>query len=245
MKKSGLRPEQKPRFGLLGEVAWGTALGLYECVILGQKAWWWQMHGGLLRAYWGWNPDKVLADLPEEEYRETLAYGETPASSVLKMLAVCRDHFPDAESLLDLGAGRGVIAMTAAANEWDVMAMEYLREFLERSEPLTIRYGWPVQWVKGDFLLLPFPPCDIVHVAATAFPEETRSALADKLARECGPEQGIMTQDWILDEERFEPIVGLRLPVTWGSSYFTLHRPRVLSSDRDVQTQIEENVSLA
>lgn len=225
-RTSGLRPEQKPKLGLLGEVAWGTALGVYEFCMLGHRAWWWQMHWGLLRAYMGWNPDHVLDALTEEEFRETLAYGETPAWTVMRMLEMCRQHFPDAESLLDLGAGRGVMAMTAAANEWDVMAMEYLQEFIRRSEPLTMKLGWPVQWVKGDFLVLPFPPCDIVHVAATAYPEETRNALADKLAAEVGPEQGIVTQDWILDEERFETLVGVRMPVTWGSSYFTLHRRR-------------------
>lgn len=185
------------------------------------------MHWGLLRAYRGWNPDHVLSDLPQEEYRDTLAYGETPASTVLKMLEICRQHFPDADSLLDLGAGRGIMAMTAAALDWEVMAMEYLREFVERSEPLTVRLGLPVQWVKGDFLILPFPPVDVIHVAATAFPESTRTALANKFAAECTPEQGIVTQDWILDEERFETLVGTRLPVTWGSSYFTLHRPRL------------------
>lgn len=210
----------------MGELAWGVALSLYESCLLGHKAWWWQMHYGLWRAYLGWNPDKVLAELPPEEYRDTLAYGETPASTVLKMLEICRQHFPDADSLLELGAGRGILAMTAAANQWDVMAVEYLRVFVERSEPLTLQLGWPVQWVRGDFLVLPLPPCDIVHVAGTAYPEATRQKLADKFANECGPEQGIMLQDWILDDERFETLVGVRLPVTWGSSYFTLHRRR-------------------
>ena len=224
MSKPGLRPEQKPRLGLLGEVAWGTALSFYEACLLGQHAWWWQMHYGLWKAYRGWNPDKVLADLPAAEHRDTLAYGETPASTVLKMLEIARHHFPDAESLLDLGAGRGVLAMTAAANGWEVMALEYLSEFVQRSEPLTARLALPVSWVKGDFLQLPLPPSDLVHVAATAYPESTRQALEDKLANECGPEQAIVTQDWILDGERFEALVGTRLPVTWGSSYFTVHR---------------------
>lgn len=225
-KKSGLRPEQRPKFGLIGEVAWGSALSVYECFLLGHKAWWWQMHYGLWKAYRGWNPDKVLANLSETEYRDTLAYGETPASSVLRMLEMGRSHFPEAESLLDLGAGRGVLAMTAASNGWDVLAMEYLQEFVDRSEPLTGRLGLAVSWVKGDFLQLPFPPCDLLHVAATAYPEETRNALQEKFAQECGPEQGIITQDWILDEDRFEALVGVRLPVTWGSSYVTLHRRR-------------------
>ncbi len=223
---SGLRKEQRPRLGLIGEVAWGTALSLYECCLLGHRAWWWQMHYGLWKAYRGWNPDKVLAGLSETEYRDTLAYGETPASTVLRMLEIARSHFPEAESLLDLGAGRGIMAMTAAASGWEVMAVEYLGEFVERSQPLTSRLGLSVSWVKGDFLELPLPPCDLLHIAATAYPEATRQALQEKLAIECEPDQGIVTQDWILDEERFEALLGARLPVTWGSSYFTLHRVR-------------------
>lgn len=223
---SGLRREQRPRFGLIGELAWGTALSLYECCLLGHTAWWWQMHFGLWKAYHGWNPDKVLADLSPQEYRDTLAYGETPASTVLRMLKMARQHFPEADSLLDLGAGRGVLAMTAASNGFEVMAMEYLQEFVERSEPLTTRLGLSVSWVKGDFLALPLPPCDLLHVAATAYPESTRQTLQEKFAAECGSDQGIITQDWMLDEDRFEALLGARLPVTWGSSYFTLHRRR-------------------
>ncbi len=225
-QRNSLRPEQKPKGGLFAELAWGTALSLYECVLLGDKAWWWKMHYGLWKAYIGWNPDRVLDSLTDEEYRDTLAYGETPASTILRALAICRHHFPDADSLTDLGAGRGMIAMTAAANGWDVLALEYLKEFVKRSEPLTRRWGWSVDWVQGDFLVLPLPCSDIIHVAATALPLDTRQLLENKFAAECGPEQGILLQDWILDEERFEALVGIRLPVTWGSSYFTLHRPK-------------------
>lgn len=220
MSRSGARA------GLLGEVAWGTALGLYEAILLGQKAWWWQMHWGLWRAYRGWNPQKILEELPPEQDRNALAYGETPASTALRMLALCRQHLPDAESLLDLGAGRGVLAMAAAATDWEVMAIEVLPEFLARSEPLSLHYGWPVQWVQGDFMILPFPPCDVLHVAATTFPPNLRERLADRFASEVQPQQGIVTQDWVLDEERFETLSQTRLPVTWGSSVFTLHRRR-------------------
>lgn len=184
------------------------------------------MHFGLWRAYWSWNPDKVLDNLPLEEKRDTLAYGETPAVSVLKILDICHQHFPQAETLLDLGAGRGIIAMTAACNGWEAIALEYLQEFLDRSEPLTRRLGWPVYWMQADFLATRLPKSDIIHVAATAYPQATRDSLADILAEQCGEDQGIVTQDWILDEERFEAMVSIRLPVTWGSSCFTLHKKR-------------------
>lgn len=182
------------------------------------------MHYHLWRAYRDWDPDKILDELPEEKNIGTLAYGETPASTVRRALAVCQQHFPNAFSLCDLGAGRGVLSMTAAALEWDVLAVEYMEEFLKRSVPVSEKLGLSVDWVQGDFLKLPLPPADIIHTAATAYPESFRTHMADKFAAEATPEQGLLLQDWILDEERFEVLVGFRLPVTWGSSHFVLHR---------------------
>lgn len=222
--KSGLRKEQKPWLGLLGEVAWGTSLALYEAVLLGDKAWWWQIHYYLWRAYSDWDPDEVLAGLAEEENLGTLAYGETPASSIRRALKLCRQFYPDAFSLCDLGAGRGVLSMTSAASGWDVLAVEYLAEFLKRSGPVCQKMNLSVDWVQGDFLELPLPPADIIHTAATAYPEEFRARLSQKFVEEGTPEQGFLIQDWILDEEHFEVLAGVRLPVTWGSSYFALHR---------------------
>ena len=224
--RSGLRKEQKPWLGVLGEVAWGTSLALYEAVLLGDKAWWWQLHFHLWRAYRDWNPDDVLEKLSDEEDLGTLAYGETPASTIRRALQMCRRHFPDAFSLCDLGAGRGVLSMTGAALGWDVLAVEYLDEFLKRSKPVSQKLGLSVDWVCGDFLKLPLPPADIIHTAATTYPIEFRDRLADKFAREGQADQGFLLQDWILDDERFEALFGVQLPVTWGSSYFTLHRLR-------------------
>ena len=227
-RKSGLRREQKPWLGLVGEVAWGASLSLYEAIILWDKAWWWRMHYGLWRAYRGWNPDKVLDAIEHSEDIATLAYGETPASTVRRILDMCREHFPESNSLVDLGAGRGIIAMTAASLGWDVLAVEYVGEFRRRSEPLCEKLNLSVQWVDGDFLLLPFVEADIIHTAATCFNQDFRDRLADKLYEECNTSQGILIQDWVLDDERFEALLGIRLPVTWGSSYFTLHRKREL-----------------
>jgi methyltransferase family protein len=224
--KSGLRKEQKPWLGVVGEIAWGTSLGLYETVLLGDRSWWWRLHYHLWRAYRDWDPDDVLEALSEEENLGTLAYGETPASTINRALKICRSHFPDAFSLCDLGAGRGVLAMSAAALGWDVLAVEYLQGFITRSSPVSEKLGLSVDWVRGDFLELPLPPADIVHTAATTYPNEFRQKLSDKFADEGTLEQGFLLQDWILDDERFEVLVGFRLPVTWGSSYFTLHRLR-------------------
>jgi hypothetical protein len=114
--------------------------------------------------------------------------------------------------------------MATAALGWDVLAVEYLAEFQKRSEPVCRKMNLSVDWVQGDFLKLPLPPADIIHTAATAYPDDFRARLQAKFVEEGFPGQGFLIQDWILDEEQFEILAGVRLPVTWGSSYFTLHR---------------------
>jgi SAM-dependent methyltransferase len=202
-------------------------MALHEWSRLGGQAWWWKLHWGLWRAYRGWHPHRALGSLPEAERQDSLAYGETPAYTVLRALGLCRRHYPEARSLLDLGAGRGTLALTAAANGWNVVAIECLEDLVARSQPVSAALGWPVRWVQGDLLTLPHPRFDILHVAATAFPDAMRQTLANRLAEECDSGQGLLLQDWILDDDRFEPLAGVRLPVTWGTSYFTLHRPRL------------------
>lgn len=222
--RSGLRKEQKPWLGIIGEVAWGTSLALYEAVLLGDRAWWWQIHYHLWRAYRDWDPDEVIANLGEGEDIGTLAYGETPASTIKRALEMCRKHFPDAFSLCDLGAGRGVLSMASAALGWDVLAVEYLGEFIKRSEPVSQKLGLSVDWVQGNFLYLPLPEADIIHTAGTVFPLAFRQELIEKFVSEGLAHQGFLLQDWIIDDPRFEVLAGVQLPVTWGSSYFTLHR---------------------
>lgn len=222
--KCGLRKEQKPWLGLIGEVAWGTSLALYEAMLLGDRAWWWQLHFYLWRAYRDWDPDAVLAGLKDGEDLGTLAYGETPASTIRRALDMCRGHLPDAFSLCDLGAGRGVLSMASAALGWDVIALEYLGEFLRRSEPVSRKLGLSVDWVQGNFLELPLPEADIIHTAATAYPIPFRQQLTEKFLAEGNHAQGFLLQDWIIEHPRFEVVAGMRLPVTWGSSYFALHR---------------------
>ena len=114
--------------------------------------------------------------------------------------------------------------MSSAALGWDVLAVEYLAEFLKRSDPVCKKMHLSVDWVQGDFLKLPLPPADIIHTAATAYPDDFRKQLLQKFLSEGTPRQGFLIQDWIMEDDRFEVLAGFRLPVTWGSSYFALHR---------------------
>lgn len=214
---------RKPLATILRDLTWGLSLSFYETLLLGDRWWWWRMHSHLRRAYQGWSPKQVLAGLPEAERLDTLMYGEAPASTVRRILRVCRQHFPDARTLADLGAGRGILAMTAAQHDWEVLAIEYLRDFCERSRPVTEALGYDVKWVQADFLTLPLPCTQIIHTSATAYPEEFRLKLAEKLKTEALKGQGILTQDWVLDDPRFKVLASEPMPVTWGTALFTLH----------------------
>lgn len=211
---------------ILRDLCWGVSLSLYETILMGDKWWWWKLHFDLWRAYRDWRPSEVLSQLDETEMLESLTYGEAPASSSKKALAFCHEFFPDAHTLTDLGAGRGVFAMTAALHGWDVIAVEYLQDFIRRSEPLARFFDRPLEWVQGNFLELPLPSTDIIHTSATAYPEDVKAQLADKFRREGIEGQGLLTQDWILEGERFEVLESRWLPVSWGRALFTLHRLR-------------------
>ncbi len=211
---------------MVGDLGWLASLSLYDTLLMGDKSWWWRLHFRLLKAYRGWDPGRVLQALPEAERSETFRYGEAPASSVRRALEMCRRHFPQARTLADMGAGRGVMAVTASFMDWEVLAVEYLGEYLTRSVPVTESLHCSVEWVQADFMKMEIPATDILHTAATAYPPEFRAALAQKYEAECRTGQGILTQDWRLEGPRFEVLESLRLPVTWGTADFTLHAVR-------------------
>lgn len=208
----------------MGDLGWLASLSLYDTLLMGDKSWWWRLHFRLWKAYRGWDPGVMLGALPEEERSETFRYGEAPASTSRSALELCRRHFPQAHTLADLGAGRGVMAVTASFMDWQVLAVEYLSEYLTRSVPVTESLLCSVEWVQADFMKMDVPEAEILHTAATAYPEPFRRALEAKFEAECRPGQGLLTQDWRLEGARFQHLETLRLPVTWGTADFVLHR---------------------
>lgn len=208
------------RFGLIGSVTWNFSLALYELVCLGRERWWRDMHRGLRREFKGLDPNKMVLNMRGPQHVGSLAFGETPAMSVLKILDTVR--LSEGSHMVDLGSGRGVPCLTAAARGFRATGLEYFAVYTERSQRVADHLGLAAEFISGSFLRGPLPEADLYLVSASAFPEDIRQQLFERL---CQVPTGswVVAQDWILDPpfqlERMQ-----QLPVSWGIAKICYHR---------------------
>jgi len=200
-------------------MTWNLSMWLTELAVLGRQAWWWQLRKGLSEEFRDLNPNKMVLKMRGKQNVGSLAFGETPSLSVLKILQTVQ--LAPGSRVVDLGSGRGMPCLTAAAQGYPSLGLEYFAVYTERSTRVAQRYGWPAQFLSGNFLSRPLPPAQLYLVSATAFPEELRQDLARHL--EDAPDGSwIVTQDWVLPP----PFVLTRLqqlPVSWGIAKYCYH----------------------
>lgn len=209
-----------PRLGLIGALTWNLSIRLSELFKLGRQRWWWQMHSALKKEFCDLNPNRMVLNMRGPYHVESLAYGETPALSVLKILDTLQ--LPPGSLLVDLGSGRGVPCLTAAARGYRSLGLEYFAVYTERSERVARQLGWPAEFISGNFLRRPLPAADAYLVSATAFPEDLRQQLL-ALLQETPVSSWVVAQDWVLGP----PFVLDRmqqLPVSWGIAKICYHR---------------------
>jgi len=209
-----------PRFGLIGAVTWNLSLTLYELLSLGRQTWWWEMHRALRREFKDIDPNKMVLNMRGPQHIGSLAYGETPALSVLKMLDTVQ--LPAGSHVVDVGSGRGVPCLTAAARGFRATGLEYFAVYTERSQRVAEGLGWSAEFVSGSFLRGPLPKADFYLISASAFPEDVRQSLFEILCQ-VPADSWVVAQDWILDPpfqlERMQ-----QLPVSWGIAKICYHR---------------------
>ena len=210
-----------PRLGLIGALTWNFSIRLSELLSLGRERWWWQMHAALRREFRGLNPNKMVLNMRGPYHVDSLAYGETPALSFLKILDTLQ--LPAGSQIVDLGSGRGVPCLTAAAARgYKALGLEYFAVYTERAQRVAERHGWPAQFVSGNFLRRPLPPAQLYFISATAFPEELRQQLLE-LLQQVPAGSWVVCQDWVL-EAPFELDRMQQLPVSWGIAKICYHR---------------------
>ncbi|MBX3166789.1 MAG: class I SAM-dependent methyltransferase [Candidatus Eremiobacteraeota bacterium] len=202
----------------IGALTWNLSLYLSEYFQLRKQEWWRQLKRGLKREFRDLDPNKMVYNMRGPYHVGSLAFGETPVLSVLKILQTL--DLPKGSTICDLGAGRGLPCLVAAAQGYRAIGLEYFAVYTERAQRIAESMGVDAAFIAGNFLNQPLPAADAYLVSATAFPEETRAQLKLKLDEQA---RMVVAQDWILgppwEHERMQ-----KLPVSWGTAQFCYQR---------------------
>lgn len=216
-----------PWLGPIGQLTWNLSLGLAEWWQLRRQPWWSPLRRGLRQEFADLDPDRLVRRLRGDDVG-SLAYGETSPLSVLKVLESVK--LPPASRVVDVGSGRGVPCLVAAALGYPSVGLEYFAVYTERSQRIAEQQNWPATFKAGSFLHSPLPPAALYMVSASAFPEEVRGQLFPLLL-DTPNDSWVVTQDWVLNPP-FQLTRMQQLPVSWGVAKFCYHvRPPRGASD--------------
>lgn len=150
-------------------------------------------------------------------------FGETPILTTVRLLEVAEAHLGRPTRFVDLGCGRGVTCLTAASLEISAVGFEKEPAWVEAAQRVARQLALPATFEAGDFLHAGWPEGALYLVVATAYPEEMRAEIAQRLGELAS---GVLTADWTLPEESFTSLWQGRLPVDWGVAQFALWAPR-------------------
>lgn len=209
-----------PWFGPLGSLSWNASIWLTEWARLRKEPWWWDLRRALKQEFADLDPHQLVQRLRGKQHIGSLAFGETPCLSVLKILETAQ--LEAGARLVDLGSGRGLPCLTASARGFPSLGLEYFAVYTERSTRIAKSLELPATFLSGNLLSRPLPPAQLYLISATAFPESFRAQLQQHL-HQAPSNCWIVTQDWILDP----PFVVTRmqqLPVSWGVARFVYHQ---------------------
>lgn len=207
--------------------AWELAFNLSEMARLGRRGWYWRLHWALHRAYRG---DGVRWVLDREAKatglsRDQLTYGETPALSMLAILA--RAGVSPQDVLFDLGCGRG-LALLAASLEWplEAVGIDAIPTFVTRGNAMCQRLGVAerVRFINSNFLDCDLSRGTLFYAAATTFERDIVDDVAARVAEHAAtakhPVRFVTLSQTLLPPWKL--VAKGSYPMTWGwnSVYF-------------------------
>lgn len=193
---------------MLRELPWAVTLSAAEVARFGWFPWWWKLRWIMWREFRGLEFGAVVGNGHEFDY------GETPTVTLGRILELA--ELSTGSTVVDLGAGRGLVVMAAACLGYRARGLELVSEYVERSRLVARRMGLEVDLCEGDFLTQEWPEGDLYLLNSTAFPEAVRSRLRERLSA-LSPRSLVVTYDWEIQGTEFELLQTLRLPVTRGT----------------------------
>ncbi len=120
---------------------------------------------------------------------------------------------------VDLGSGRGLAALSAASLGYPAEGLEFFPEYVERANRVAAELRLPARFTQGDLVQDPWPEGELYYLASTAFGQETRQRLLERLSG-LPPRALVATLDWSLP---LEGRAAFYLPVTWGLALCQLY----------------------
>jgi SAM-dependent methyltransferase len=216
--KVAILKTRRPWFGPLGEFSWDLTIQLFER---------WQLRGmdwpkkirRELKAEFAGVDSNALALSMQSHGLGSLTYGDTSLLACHRLL----DPLPRDFRFLDLGSGRGVPTLTAAALGFRSAAgVEFVPRHVEGARRVADRLGLKCEFYCGDFEELQWPEADLIMICSTGFSVKLRERLQLLLLRLAHPPKLILTLDWILDEP-FQLVRRYVCPVGWGTANFLFY----------------------
>ncbi|MBI2568064.1 MAG: class I SAM-dependent methyltransferase [Candidatus Schekmanbacteria bacterium] len=169
-----------------------------------------------------------------------LTYGETLFGSAIRILR--HVQIRPGERVLELGAGRGIVALVAAiVFRADVHAFDVLWPFVRRGRLVArILCLSNLHWHRQDLATVSLENADVVYLAGTCLQEARRELVADHV-QALKPGARIASVSEPIASVDLEELGELELDFSWGKSrvYFQQRRARTPeeSGHRDDETR--------
>lgn len=187
--------------------------------VLSGKSWYRALNKALKDAYFWSNPfqlsrrAKRKLALPSKD----LIYGETPILTAWHLLE--RLSLDQADHVVELGAGRGILSLVAALNYGcSGTALEIVPSFVRKTQSVADSLGLSKLKVKrADILQDPLPEGTVYYVTGTTFSQTSWQTLQRQLAVAPEGSRAISLSTpldklaWRIDEKE-------TLPFSWGEN---------------------------
>ena len=212
-QRAGLRG-----FARLRAILWRRSLRLYQGWKLADQPWYSPLARALRQT--GGGLDLFSADRVRQQAD---VFGETPVLTTVRLLQLAEAHLGKPSQFVDLGCGRGVTCLTSASMGISALGFEREPAWVQAAQRVSRQLNLPARFVAGDFLHADWPAGALYLVVATAYPEDMREEIAERLVE---LHASVITADWSLPQPSFRKVWQGRLPVEWGVADFALWSPK-------------------